>query len=109
MPPGAVTTFCTEYNLSRKTFYKLRKIVATDGPAAVLEPKSRRPHTSPTMITDAVKYHVIDVHHTLKQSGAGFGPISVFDKMAQMGMNPPSIASIGRIFRSTGVAPEQPQ
>jgi transposase InsO family protein len=108
-PRGAVTAFCNEYNLSRKTFYKLRRIAVTEGPAAVLEPKSRRPRTSPTRITDEVKQHVVNVRDALEESGADHGPISVFDKMTDMGMNPPSVASIGRIFRDTGAAVEQPR
>lgn len=107
-PRGAVTAFCDEYNLSRKTFYKLRNIATTESPAAVLEPKPRRPHKSPTRITDEIKQHVINVREALEASGTDCGPISVFDKMNQMGMSPPSIASIGRIFRQTGVSAAQP-
>jgi IS30 family transposase len=33
-PRGAVTTFCTEHGISRKTFYKIRRRSLTDGPAA---------------------------------------------------------------------------
>ncbi|MGP5655955.1 DDE-type integrase/transposase/recombinase [Candidatus Corynebacterium faecigallinarum] len=109
-PRGAVTAFCTEYKISRKTFYKLRKIAVDEGPAAVLEPKSRRPHTSPSKITDDKVYQALNVRDTLKESGADYGPISVFDKMTDMGLTEPaSIASLGRIFRNTGAAPEQPQ
>lgn len=108
-PRGAVTAFCTEYNLSRKTFYKLRTIAATEGPAAILEPKSRRPHTSPTRITDDVKQHVINVRDALDQSTGDCGPFTVFDKMDQIGMDPPSIASIGQILRDAGVSATQPR
>lgn len=108
-PRGAVTAFCTEYNLSRQTFYKLRRTAVADGPAAVLQPKSRRPHTRPTTITDDVKQHVLSVRAALEDSGVDHGPISVFDTMTDMGMTPPSVASIGRIFRSSGVAAVQPR
>lgn len=107
-PRGAVTAFCAEHGLSRKSFYKLRRIAAEDGPAAVLEPRSRRPHHSPARITDEVKQHAVNVRKALEESGWDYGPISVFDKMTDMGMAPPSIAALGRIFRHTGAAPEQP-
>src|SRR5580765_6063912 len=42
-PRGAVSTFCDEHGISRKFFYELRKRALVEGPAAVLEPKSRRP------------------------------------------------------------------
>ena len=36
-PRGAVSTFCAEHGISRKSFYELRKRTKVDGPAAVLE------------------------------------------------------------------------
>ena len=60
-PRGAVTTFCAEHGISRKSFYALRKRAEVEGPAAVLEPKSRRPASSPLRLTDEVKQQAIDV------------------------------------------------
>ena len=42
-PRGAVATFCAEHSISRKTFYVLRRRARLEGPAAVLEPRLRRP------------------------------------------------------------------
>ncbi|WP_369798507.1 helix-turn-helix domain-containing protein, partial [Mycobacterium sp. URHB0044] len=50
-PRGAVSTFCAEHGISRKSFYALRKRVKTDGPAAVLEPRTRRPKSSPSKLS----------------------------------------------------------
>ena len=36
-PRGSVTTFCLEHDLSRKTFYAIRKRAQTEGQAAALE------------------------------------------------------------------------
>ncbi|TSD94680.1 helix-turn-helix domain-containing protein, partial [Skermania sp. ID1734] len=46
-PRGAVTTFCAEHRISRKTFYAIRARARTDGAAAALQPRSRRPKNSP--------------------------------------------------------------
>lgn len=108
-PRGAVTTFCAEHGISRKTFYLLRQRARNDGPAAVLEPRSRRPKTSPTQITDDVKQYAIEVRAALEGSGLDYGPISVHDKMQQMRLVTPSIASLARIFRETGVARAEPK
>ena len=43
-PRGAVSTFCAEHGISRKSFYVLRKRATADGPAAVLEPGQVRRH-----------------------------------------------------------------
>lgn len=107
-PRGAVTLFCADHNISRKTFYVLRGRAREDGEAAVLEPRSRRPRSSPTRISDDTKDEAIQVRAALEASGLDHGPISVFDKMRTMGLEAPSIASLGRIFREAGVARAEP-
>lgn len=104
-----MTTFCTEHGISRKTFYVLRKRAMVDGPAAVLEPRSRRPMSSPTRISDEVKQQAVDVRAALERSGLDHGPISVHDKMKSMGFAAPSVASLARIFRDKGVARLEPK
>ena len=109
-PRGAVSTFCVEHGISRKSFYELRKRVEVDGPAAVLEPRSRRPRASPSKLTDEVKEQALGVRTALEASGLDHGPISVHDKMHAMGLDPvPSIASLARIFREAGVARLEPK
>ena len=105
-----MTTFCEEHQISRKTFYAIRARVRTDGAAAALEPRSRRPKTSPTKLTDAVKHDALGVRAALESSGLDHGPISVHDKMHALGMTPaPSVAALARIFRETGVARLEPK
>ena len=109
-PRGAVTTFCLEHGISRKTFYEIRRRTAEDGPAAALEPRSRRPKSSPSKLTDEVKAQAIGVRAALEQSGLDCGPVSVHDKMRAMGLDPvPSTASLARIFREAGVARREPK
>lgn len=109
-PRGAVTTFCAEHEISRKTFYAIRARALADGQAAVLEPRSRRPRTSPAKLTEDVKQQAIAVRAALESSGLDHGPISVHDKMRTLGMSPvPSVASLARIFREAGVARLEPK
>src|ERR1700689_2520305 len=79
-PRGAVSTFCVEHGISRKSFYELRKRALTDGPAAVLEPRSRRPRSSPSTLTDQVKEQAVQIRAALEASGLDHGPISVHEK-----------------------------
>ncbi|WP_156888182.1 helix-turn-helix domain-containing protein, partial [Microbacterium indicum] len=60
-PRGAVRTFCAEHGISRKTFYAIRKRAVEEGPAAALEPKSRRPKSSPSKLGDEIKQQAIGV------------------------------------------------
>jgi transposase InsO family protein len=109
-PRGAVSTFCAEHGISRKSFYELRKRAKTDGPAAVLEPRTRRPRASPSKLTDEVKEQAIGVRAALEASGLDHGPISVHDKMRAIGLPVvPSTASLARIFREAGVARLEPK
>ena len=109
-PAGAVSTFCAEHGISRKSFYELRKRAKADGPAAVLEPRTRRPRSSPSKLTDEVKAQAVQVRAALEASGLDHGPISVHDKMHAMGLDPvPSTASLARIFREAGVARLEPK
>ncbi|MFI5627772.1 integrase core domain-containing protein [Nocardioides sp. NPDC051685] len=105
-----MTSFCEEHQISRKTFYAIRARVRADGPAAALEPRSRRPRTSPTRLGDEVKRQALGVRAALESSGMDHGPISVHDKMHTMGLDPvPSVASLARIFRAAGVARLEPK
>jgi len=109
-PRGAVSTFCAEHGISRKSFYELRNRVKTDGPAAVLEPRTRRPKSNPSKLTDEVKQEAVAVRAALEASGLDHGPISVHDKMRALGLDPvPSVASLARIFRQAGVAKAEPK
>jgi putative transposase len=109
-PRGAVSTFCEEHQISRKTFYAIRARTRDEGAAAALEPRSRRPKTSPTKLTDEVKQQALGVRAALESSGLDHGPISVHDKMKAMGLSPvPSVASLARIFREAGVARLEPK
>lgn len=109
-PRGAVSTFCAEHGISRKSFYELRKRVKAEGPAAVLEPRSRRPRTSPAKLSDEVKEQAVAVRAALEASGLDHGPISVNEKMRAMGLDQvPSTASLARIFGAAGVARLEPK
>lgn len=107
-PRGAVTTFCLEQAISRKTFYAIRKRAVTEGQAAALEPRSRRPHHSPTRLSDEAKRQALEVRAALEASGLDHGPISVHERMRTMGLDAPSEASLARIFRRAGVARAEP-
>ncbi|TFC27071.1 transposase [Cryobacterium sp. MDB1-18-2] len=109
-PRGAVSTFCAEHGISRKTFYSIKKRALEEGQAAALEPRSRKPRSSPNQMAEDVKKQAIGVRAVLEGSGLDYGPISVHEKMRSLGMTPvPSTASLARIFRDAGVARVEPR
>lgn len=107
-PRGAVTSFCREHAISRNTFYKLRRRAASLGEAAVLEPLSRRPRSSPTALGQDVKDQALAVRASLASSGLDNGPVSVHDKMESMGLDAPCPAALARLFRQRGVSRREP-
>ena len=75
----------------------------------MLEPKNRRRTESPSKLTDEIKDQAVAVRAALEASGLDHGPISEHDKMRAMGLQQvPSMASLARIFRETGVARVSP-
>ena len=76
----------------------------------MLEPRTRRPKSSPSALSDEVKAQAVAVRAALEASGLDHGPISVHDKMQSMGLTcVPSTASLARIFREAGVARLEPR
>lgn len=108
-PRGSVTTFCAEHDITRKTFYTIRARAVEEGQAAALEPRSRRPKTSPSKITAETERLAIEVRAALESSGRDHGPVSVHDKMRSLALTAPSVASLARIFRQAGVARKEPR
>lgn len=104
-----MTLFCREYQISRKTFYAIRRQAREDGPNTALEPRSRRPRNSPAKTPDEVIRSALRVRQSLEDEGWDFGPISVHDRMKLLGMPAPSPATLARAFRREGVARLQPQ
>lgn len=104
-----MTTFCLEHSISRKTFYAIRQRAREDGPSAALEPRSRRPRSSPNRITEQAKQDALGIRAALEGSGKDSGPVSVNDRMVELGIPAPSPASLARIFREAGVARLEPR
>ncbi|GAA5228585.1 hypothetical protein [Paeniglutamicibacter antarcticus] len=70
-PRGAVSTFCTDRGISRKTFYAIRARARDEVQSAVMEPRSRRPKTSPSLLTEDRKDEALKVRAPLESSRAG--------------------------------------
>ena len=108
-PRGAVTTFCAEQGISRKTFYVLRRRAPGGrGPRRRAGPGRAVRDAGPSRLPEAVRSQALDVRAALERSGLDHGPISVHDKMASMGLKAPSPAWLARLFRREGVARAEP-
>ena len=70
---GWTVAFRAEHDISRKPFYELRNRAKSEGPAAVLEPPTRRPRSRPSELTDELKTQAIQVCAALEAAGLGAG------------------------------------
>lgn len=104
-----MSAFCVERGISRKRFYAVGNRARDEGQAAALEPRSWRPQTSPTKITEDIKDQALAVRRALEVSGLDYGPISVHSKMLAMGLTAPGVASLARIFPERNVARAEPK
>lgn len=108
-PRGAVTTFCRHHKVSRAWFYKIRSAAAAGGPIKAMETRSTKPDTSPARIDSAMVGLALTTRELLKQAGYDHGPLSVAAKLRRQGVQPPSRASLARIFARAGVVVPEPR
>lgn len=108
-PRGAVAAFCRTHQISRSWFYKVRAEAATNGRWAALELGSTRPASSPAATPAEMVRVALEVRAGLEAAGFDHGPLSVRAKLRRMGLQPPSRATLARIFTRAGVVVPEPR
>ncbi|WP_162149341.1 integrase core domain-containing protein [Arthrobacter sp. Br18] len=106
---GEVSRFCQRQGISRSVFYKIRRQARELGPVGATEPGSRRPLKSPRRADPKVIEHALAVRAWLVEQGLDAGPLSVHAKMKRQGLNPPSRATLARVFAAAGVSRPEPR
>jgi transposase InsO family protein len=96
------------HGVSRSWLYKLLARYNTYGEAG-LEPRSRRPHTSPTRITDAWDERVVVLRKELSDLGVDAGAVSIQTHLERRHGTAPSPSTIWRILKQRGFVTPQPQ
>jgi len=100
------TAAAAEYGYSRQHLQRLLARYRTGGLDAV-DPKSRRPHSSPQQTTDDVRDLVIALRLRLTREGFDAGPVTIAWHLEQAGHRPPSTSTIRRILHAAElIAPE---
>src|SRR3954469_16297607 len=107
-PRGAVIGFCREHGISPSWFFELRRRAREDPPAGGL-PRSRRPARCPSATAALLEDLAVRGRKELAEQGWDAGPLSGAAWMRRQGVEPPSRATIARIFIRRGVVSPQPQ
>jgi transposase InsO family protein len=104
----SVTQAAAEYRFSRRQLHRLLARYREGGLDAV-EPRSRRPHTTPLAISDEVRERVIALRAQLTAEGLDAGPHTIAWHLEQEGHRPPAPATISRILTRAGLVSPQPR
>ncbi|MGH2887220.1 MAG: DDE-type integrase/transposase/recombinase, partial [Solirubrobacteraceae bacterium] len=103
-----VTAAAAEYGYSRR---HLQRLLARyrDGGLDALEPRSRRPRTTPIATSEAVRERVIELRAQLTADGLDAGPETLRWHLEREGLGAPSTSTIRRMLHAAGLITPQPR
>lgn len=104
----SVTAAAAEYGVSRRHLHRLLARYRQGGLDA-LEPRSRRPQTTPIATAEDVRARVIELRVRLTADGLDAGPVTIAWHLAQEGLRVPAPATISRILKHAGLITPQPR
>jgi transposase InsO family protein len=104
----SVTALCAELEISRQTFYRLRRRYLAQGPAG-LAPRSRRPHRSPGAVDPALELEIIRLRTDEGWPDPPRGAASIADELRRSGLACPAVSTIHRVLVRNGLVTPQPQ
>ena len=96
------------HGVHRSWLYKLAARYRREGEAG-LEPRSKRPHRSPTAIRSSYEDDVIAIRKQLDDLGVDAGPATIWVHLARRRPDVCSISTIWRILHARGFITPQPQ
>src|SRR5436190_8989363 len=103
-----VTAAAAEYGISRR---HLQRLLARyrEGGLDALEPRSRRPKTTPIATAAAVRGRVVELRAQLAADGLDAGPATIRWHLEREGLGAPSTSTIRRILHAAGLITPQPR
>ncbi|WP_233195665.1 IS481 family transposase [Corynebacterium sp. 13CS0277] len=103
-----VAQIAADLNLTRQTIYNILHAYERHGEQA-LTPKSRRPHTNPTRVNEALTKAILDLRTTLTAQGLDAGPVTIRWHLTQQGLYAPAASTIHRILVNAGMVTPHPK
>jgi len=104
----SVTAAALESGISRGHLHRLLRRYREDGLEAV-EPRSRRPRTSPGRTPDAVRDRIIGLRIELTARGLDAGPATIAWHLGREGLPAPSTSTIRRVLHAAGLVVPEPR
>ena len=103
----SVTAAAAECHLSRG---HLQRLLARYRQAGLdgLEPRSRRPHTSPHAMPSGLRDRIVSLRRELVAAGLDAGPATIAWHLGREGLPVPSVSTIRRILHAAGLVVPEP-
>ena len=103
----SVTAAATQYGISRGHLHRLLARFREGGPSA-LEPRSRRPKTSPQRLSPAVRDRIVELRRELVGQGLDAGPATIAWHLGRESLGSPSTSTVRRILHAAGLVTPEP-
>jgi transposase InsO family protein len=104
----SVTAAATQYGISRGHLHRLLRRYL-EGGLDDLEPRSRRPHTSPHGTSDELRGRIVALRIELTARGLDAGPATIAWHLEREGLPVPSTSTIRRILHAAGLVVPEPR
>lgn len=104
-----VLELAAEHGVHHSWIYRLLARYEAEGPAG-LEPRSRRPNTSPTAISSALEEQIVRIRKQLTEEGLDAGPQTIHVHLSRRrSRKAPSVSTIARVLRRRGLVVPEPR
>jgi transposase InsO family protein len=95
------------HDVSPSWLFKLLRRYRLEGPSG-LEPRSRRPHRSPTRLADRFEEDIVTLHKALSDDGLDAGAVTVHYHLASRHDDAPSVSTVFRVLKARGFVRLEP-
>ena len=104
----SVTAAAAEYGFGRQHLQRLLRRYR-DGGLEALEPRSRRPRSSPGRTAEQVRERIVALRTELSARGLDAGPVTIAWHLGREGLPVPSTSTIRRILHAAGLVVPEPR
>jgi transposase InsO family protein len=104
----AVTEVAAQYGMSRQHLHRLLARYRTGGLDAV-DPRSRRPRTSPQRLSDPLRERIVQLRQELTRSGLDAGAATIAWHLERENHRPPSTSTIRRLLHAADLITPEPR
>jgi transposase InsO family protein len=105
---SSVTAAAAECGISRQHLHRLLRRYR-EGGLDHLEPRSRRPHSSPQAVACTVRERVVGLRAELVSAGLDAGPATIAWHLEREGLPAPSASTIRRLLHAAGLVVPEPR